>query len=443
MDVVGLIGYGRFGRLLATLLASDFLVKVHDPDVSVSETNIQSTPRPEVLKCTTIFYAVPIGQFEEVLEADARTFASDSIERLIIDVCSVKLHPRGVCERHLPLHVHALLTHPMFGPDSVQQQGLEKQPIVLDKFTCPDIAYQKWKSYFESKGLVVVELSSDDHDRLAARSQGLAHYIGRVLDRMKLKPTPIDTYGARLLNTVCEQTCNDTWELFSDLQTYNPHTVQMRIELGEAVQSVYAALIPNRRFTSKLVLGIQGGNGSFNEEAARYYLARAEITDYELVYLYTTRNVLMALHEGRIDRGLFAIHNSVGGMVQESVEAMADIRFSIVEQFSIKIRHSLMIHPESTLEEVTTIMTHPQVLKQCKNTLEQKYPRLKRTSGDGELIDHSNVARNLVEGTLPRSIAVMGSRVLAEIYGLHVVEHDLQDMEQNFTSFMFTERPSR
>src|SRR6202043_2424300 len=40
--------------------------------------------------------------------------------------------------------------------------------------------------------------------------------------------------------------------------------------------------------------------------------------------------------EGTIDRGLFAIHNSAGGMVGESVAAMASYRFSIVEEFAIK-----------------------------------------------------------------------------------------------------------
>jgi len=42
----------------------------------------------------------------------------------------------------------------------------------------------------------------------------------------------------------------------------------MRIKLGESVERVYNQLIPNRINKEKLAVGIQGGKGSFNEQAA-------------------------------------------------------------------------------------------------------------------------------------------------------------------------------
>ena len=47
------------------------------------------------------------------------------------------------------------------------------------------------------------------------------------------------------------------------------------------------------------------------------------------------------MHEGDIDQGLFATHNSIGGIVMESVEAMAQYKFSIIEEFAIIISHAL------------------------------------------------------------------------------------------------------
>ena len=446
MNTVGLIGYGRFGRLLASILSKEFHVFVYDPalspDTDPPHESIRFENRETVLTQETCFYAVPIGRFEEILRSDLPLLTAPEGPTLLIDVCSVKLYPQQVMEALLPESTEVLLTHPMFGPDSVANHGLEQQTMVFDQWRCSDERCSLWKEFFERCGIQTLELSADDHDRLAARSQGLAHYIGRVLERMDTSPTPIDTVGAQLLNTIKEQTCNDSWELFTDLQTKNPHTIPMRIALGEAVQSVYAALIPNRVETEYLKVGIQGGKGSFNEEAARYYLERSGVRNFELVYLYTSARVLEALHEGSIDRGQFAIHNSTGGMVQESVEAMAETRFSIVEQYSIKIEHSLMIHPDSSLDSIDTIMTHPQVLKQCKHTLEQKYPRLYKTSGEGDLIDHANVAKHLHEKTLPATTAVMGSKILAELYELTIVETGLQDLEHNYTSFLWVERPA-
>jgi prephenate dehydratase len=189
------------------------------------------------------------------------------------------------------------------------------------------------------------------------------------------------------------------------------------------------------------VIGIQGGRGSFNEEAARHYMSRTAGVPYELVYLHTTENVLRALHEGTVDRGQFAIHNSVGGMVGESVAAMARYRFAIVEEFEVKISHALMMSSEGDFSKVDTVMTHPQVLAQCRASLKRKFPKLRQTSGDGDLIDHAKVAELLGQGALPANIATMGSRVLADIHGLRVIEDNLQDLDENFTSFLWVQRP--
>jgi prephenate dehydratase len=269
----------------------------------------------------------------------------------------------------------------------------------------------------------------------------VAHFIGRVLDELPLRATPIDTVGTRKLLEIREQTCNDTWELFTDLQTRNPYTLEMRVALGRAVDTIYNRLLPNRVDTDRLVVGIQGGRGSFNEQAVLHYLAREQIDRYDIRYLHTTAKVLEALHEGRVDRGQFAIHDSVGGIVQESVEAMQFHKFRIVEEFSIPIAHALMIRADARPADIDTVVTHPQVLGQCRRTLSEKYPRLRLTSGEGELIDHALVAERLGRGQLPRHVATLGSRLLAEIHGLRIVEDDLQDAAQNLTAFLWVRRP--
>jgi len=62
-----------------------------------------------------------------------------------------------------------------------------------------------------------------------------------------------------------------------------------------------------------------------------------------------------------LTRDNFAIHNSIGGIVKESIYAMAKYKFAIVEEFAIQIAHALMIRKDAALKDVRTIMTHPQV----------------------------------------------------------------------------------
>jgi len=185
-----------------------------------------------------------------------------------------------------------------------------------------------------------------------------------------------------------------------------------------------------------LIIGIQGGKGSFNEKAINTYLKRGKIKNHKIEYLYTSENVMKALDEGKIDVGQFAIHNSIGGIVEESLQAIAKYKFKILDQFAIKISHALMIRPDAKFSEVTTIMTHPQVLSQCAKTLAKKYPKLEKTSGEGDMIDHARVAELMGKKKLSKCIATMGSNILAEIYNLKVVEDNLQDAKENFTSFL-------
>src|SRR5581483_6554022 len=221
-------------------------------------------------------------------------------------------------------------------------RGLKDQTIVLDKFRLNDETFSFWSDYFKSKGLNVLQMSADDHDRFAAESQGVTHFVGRILDEFGFEPTAIDTLGAQKLHEIKTQVCNDSWQLFVDLQTYNPYTRSMRVKLSDAQSKVFNKLLPNRIYKDRLVVGIQGGRGSFNEEAARYYMSRTPDVPYELRYLHTTENVLRALHEGAVDRGQFAIHNSLGGIVTETVQATARYSYDIIEEFAIKISHALM-----------------------------------------------------------------------------------------------------
>jgi prephenate dehydratase len=64
-------------------------------------------------------------------------------------------------------------------------------------------------------------------------------------------------------------------------------------------------------------------------------------------------------------------------------------------------------------------------------------------SGTGDLIDQAKVAELLGTGELADSIATMGSRILADLNGLRVVEDNLQDLDENFTSFLWVERPGQ
>lgn len=426
MKKVAIVGLGRFGQILKKLLRNDF-------DLIIVNKNNSS----DIGKADVVFYSVPISNFESVIRHHKKYFKDN---HLLIDVLSVKMHPKKIFEKYLRgLKTQALLTHPMFGPDS-SQDGFNGLPLIMDKFKADEKNYSFWKKYFIGKGLKIVEMTAQKHDQLAANSQGLTHFIGRILGELKFAPTPIDSLGAKKLYEVMQQTCNDTWQLFNDLQNFNPYTKSMRIKLGRTYDLLYNQLLPKRINKKKIIFGIQGGRGSFNEEAILFYINKNNIKNFQIKYLFTSEKVLKNLHEGNIDFGQFAIQNAVGGVVEESTHAMAKYKFKIVEEFQISIQHCLMRRRDVDLKNIDTIMAHSQNFRQCKNSLKTKYTNLKQVSGQGDLLDTARCAEALSKDKLDKNTAILGPKILSQIYNLEIIEENLQDSQDNLTTFFLISR---
>jgi prephenate dehydrogenase len=442
MQQITIIGFGRFGKTLYRLVKDDFAVTIFtrseifedDKENLTQHTTIAKTLE-EAFANDTVFYAVPIVLFEEIIQQHQKYFEK---RHVLIDVLSIKMHPQQVFEKYVP-DAQVLLTHPMFGPDS-SKNGFEGLPIILDKFKTNEQVYAFWKEYFQKKNLRVIEMSAEQHDELAAKSQGLTHFIGRLLEKVNFESTEIDSLGTKKLHEVKEQTCNDTWELFIGLQTYNPFTRAMRLQIGQAYSQLYNQLLPKQVNPNHLIFGIQGGMGSFNEEALQAYITKKQIEHYKTEYLFTTEKVLKNLHEGNIDFGLFAISNSTGGLVEESIQAMAKYRFSIVEDFTILIRHFLMKRKDVKEKEITTIMAHSQVFKQCEKTLREQYPHLTLVTGENDLMDTAKAAEELAKGNLPKTTAILGPKTLATHFGFNIIAEELQDKKDNLTRFLLVTR---
>ncbi len=179
-------------------------------------------------------------------------------------------------------------------------------------------------------------------------------------------------------------------------------------------------------------IGIMGAEGSFSEEAARKYIQTEKVSDAELVFLVSAERVLTALEDGSIDTGIFPIENSNGGIVIEAVHAMAKHRFQVEKMFEIDVHQNLLVVPGTNPEQITTITSHDQALKQCRMYLKRKWPGVDLS----EYEDTAKAAADLRAGVLPPTTAVIASRRAAELYELDILEASIQDLKFNYTSFV-------
>lgn len=233
MESVGVIGLGRFGAFWTTVLAHGYTV------YGWSRSRQEHPPCPiisfeDICKQKVVFLCAAMRSMPELLDRMAPHLMPGT---LVVDTCSVKLEPVRWMRERLPEHVEILATHPMFGPESAKE-GLAGLPLMMDPIRMDKSRYEEWTHFFRSLGLMVVEISSDEHDRQAALSQALTHMIGRTLSRMGIEETPIGTLWYRKLLAICRQVEKDSPELFLDMQNLNPYAASMRESFERSWRSV-------------------------------------------------------------------------------------------------------------------------------------------------------------------------------------------------------------
>ena len=236
--MIGLIGYGRFGRLTVRHMSPDFKVVVHtraaDKDADINDAGGSLVSLEEACAQRIVILCVPISAMAATLERIAPLLAPKTI---VADVCSVKEQPAQWMQSLLPDTVEILATHPMFGPDSAARSPAGHK-IVLCPVRIAPHRYQRIKHWLEEKKLVVIETTPALHDQKIAVTLSLTHFIGRSLAKFGAGPLNIDTEGYRRLLHILEVVNNDSWQLFEDMHRYNPYARGKRQAFMDAMACI-------------------------------------------------------------------------------------------------------------------------------------------------------------------------------------------------------------
>ena len=234
---IGIIGFGRFGKLMAKYLAEDFKVYVFsrsNREKEIRAVNCVPSALEEACSKDIIIPSVPISEFEATLKKIKKLLKKDAI---VIDVCSVKEYPAEAMKKILPGSVQILATHPMFGPDSAAE-SLQGRKIVLCRVRIKNNRYEIIKKYLQERRLVIIETTPENHDGEIAKSLVLTHFIGRALLEFGATERDIDTQGYKRIMEIVNTVKNDTWQLFEDMNRYNKYSKKMRRDFIAALNRV-------------------------------------------------------------------------------------------------------------------------------------------------------------------------------------------------------------
>ena len=175
---------------------------------------------------------------------------------------------------------------------------------------------------------------------------------------------------------------------------------------------------------SKVRISYQG------EPGANSHLACNEaFPGCEPVPCATFEDALAAVKSGDARYGMIPIENSVAGRVADIHHLLPDAGLYIVGEHFLRVHHQLMALPTASLATVKQALSHVQALGQCRNTLRKL--GLKPVPE----ADTAGSAR-LVSETKDTSLAAIASSLAAEIYGLKILMHDIEDEKHNTTRFV-------
>ncbi|MFX0146035.1 MAG: prephenate dehydrogenase/arogenate dehydrogenase family protein [Candidatus Hodarchaeota archaeon] len=244
-ETMGIVGFGRFGRLAATHLKDHFDLVVYDRDdcrEPAAQLGVKTGPLRDVAGRSIVVLCVPISQMESTLRQIVPYLGKNT---LVVDTCSVKEYPVSLMRSILPDTVDILGTHPLFGPDSAAD-GLEGKKIVL----CP-VRIENLRGvviFLRRLRLQVMVCLPEEHDREMASTQAIVQFLGRAFLEIGLSNKTVATPGYDRLIRILEVVQHDTWELFRDLQNFNRHSRVMRQRLIESLgaidQRIRGALSP-------------------------------------------------------------------------------------------------------------------------------------------------------------------------------------------------------
>ena len=235
----GIVGLGRFGQCWAKLLLPFGSVIAHDASLASSPIeNVTLGSLEEVARAEIVFLLVPISSFQECCQKIAKHVTPST---LLVDACSVKMLPLQIMRETFAKGQPLMATHPLLGPDSIRKsEGASGHKIVICTEIKNDLA-QKMSEVFQKIGLEIIFLSAEEHDEQMARTQALAHFIGRT-PMLSGQKQFFSTPSFQFLQNMASMVTQDKEELFFDMHRYNPFTRLVREELLKQLSMLHQQL---------------------------------------------------------------------------------------------------------------------------------------------------------------------------------------------------------
>ncbi len=197
-------------------------------------------------------------------------------------------------------------------------------------------------------------------------------------------------------------------------------------ETGGACEPLDLALRGKREPVENPRVVYQGEPGAYSEMAAIDFFGK-DVNSEGLVHFEDT---FKQLQDHTADYAVLPIENSSTGAIRQVYDLLAQYECYMVGETTVRVRHNLMVLPEAEMSDITTVFSHEQGIFQCEQFLNY-HPEWVRVPQ----ADTAGSARMVAELKDKTKAAICSSRA-AEIYGLKIIEKEINTNTNNTTRFV-------
>jgi chorismate mutase/prephenate dehydratase len=209
----------------------------------------------------------------------------------------------------------------------------------------------------------------------------------------------------------------------------DPHQMEQLFRLLMEMSITHQQAYIRELEAAPLRISYQGVEGSFSHlTAQRHYGGRKGgvlLTGYE-----TFRGAADAARSGASDFALLPIENSTAGSINETYDLLAEDDLKITAEVVSQVAHCLLGLPGAHIEDLRTVLSHPQALMQCESFL-REHPQLEPQA----VFDTAGAARQVMERN-DAAAAAIASESAASVFGLEVLARGIQTQRSNYTRFV-------
>jgi prephenate dehydratase len=176
-------------------------------------------------------------------------------------------------------------------------------------------------------------------------------------------------------------------------------------------------------------VGYLGPRGTFAEEAL---LTQPDLAAGEAVPFRDVPHVITAVEQGEVDLGLVPIENSIEGSINVTLDTLAfDTELLVQREVDLPISLHLCAPAGTRLEDITTVVSHPNPLGQTRVWMAKHLPDAVPVAANSTAEAARQVAKSRKKG-----MASIGTRAGAANAGLEIILSDIIDHPENQTRFV-------